>query len=175
MQDEIFDVVDEQDRVIGQLSRGEIHRRQLRHRAAHILVFNAQGELFLQRRSLKKECCPGLWDSSVAGHLDRGESYEDCARREIEEEIGYRLGGPLTRLFKLDACPETGWEFVWVYRCEADGPFSLHPEEIEEGRWFTVTALEPWIRERPDDFSSTLRLIWGRMRDALPIAQSLNG
>ena len=81
MMDEIFDVVDEEDRVIGQLSRGVIHRQQLRHRASHILVFNTSGELFLQKRSMKKECCPGLWDSSVAGHLDQGESYEACARR----------------------------------------------------------------------------------------------
>jgi len=163
--DEIFDVVDEEDRVIGQLSRGVIHRQQLRHRASHILVFNTSGELFLQKRSMKKECCPGLWDSSVAGHLDQGESYEACARRELVEEIGLDLEGPLVPVFKLDASADTGWEFVWVYRCEANGPFDLAPEEIEEGRWFPLASLDGLLRERSGDFSGTLKLIWERLRN----------
>ena len=58
------------------------------HRAVHILVFNQRGELFLQKRSMSKDNDPGMWDSSAAGHVDSGESYLDCATREIEEELG---------------------------------------------------------------------------------------
>ena len=161
--EEIFDVVNERDEVIGQKPRSEIHRLKLNHRAVHVLVFNAGGKLFLQKRSMKKDCFPGAWDSSASGHLDSGESYDACAVRELREEIGLESAGPPERLFKVAACPETGQEFVWVYRCAAEGPFALHPEEIERGGWFTRAALGRWLAERPGDFASGFVLIWKEM------------
>jgi len=112
MSEEIFDVVDPNDQVIGQQSRSEVHRLGLRHRAIHLLVFNAKGELFLQKRSMKKDCFPGTWDSSVSGHVDTGEEYDACALREPREEIGLELAAVPERLFKIDACEATGQEFV---------------------------------------------------------------
>ena len=91
MTEEIFDVVDADDRVIDQQPRSEVHRLGLRHRAIHLLVFNAAGELFLQKRSMKKDCFPGTWDSSASGHVDSGESYDACALREPPEELGLEL------------------------------------------------------------------------------------
>ena len=123
MSEEIFDVVDERDEVIGRQTRSEVHRLGLGHRAVHVLVFNLRGELFLQKRSMKKDCFPGAWDSSAAGHLDSGEAYDDCAVRELREELGLTVPGPLRKLFKISACPATGQEHVWVYQCEAEGPF----------------------------------------------------
>src|SRR5207237_10724606 len=119
MPEEIFDVVNDRDEVIARKPRGEIHRLKLKHRAVHVLVFNSRGELFLQKRSMKKDCFPGAWDSSASGHLDSGETYGACAVRELREEIGLALAGPPRRLCKVDACPETGYEFVWVYCCAA--------------------------------------------------------
>jgi isopentenyldiphosphate isomerase len=115
MNDEIFDIVNDQDEVIGRLPRFQVHRDSLKHRAVHVLVFNKRGEIFLQKRSRKKDCFPGAWDSSASGHLDSGEDYDACAVRELREEIGLSIGAPPNRLFKIAACPETGHEFVWVY------------------------------------------------------------
>ncbi len=125
MREEIFDVVNDRDEVIGQKPRSEIHRLKLKHRAVHVLVFNSRGELFLQKRSMKKDCFPGAWDSSASGHLDSGESYDACAVREVREEIGLVLAAAPERLFKVAACAETGQEFVRVYHCGAEGPFAL--------------------------------------------------
>ena len=163
MNEEIFDVVNDHDETIGQKARIEVHRLGLKHRAVHVLVFNARGEIFLQKRSMKKDCFPGKWDSSASGHLDCGEDYDACAVRELREELGLRLSQPLKRLFKIDACAETGQEFVWIYRCEAEGPFRLHPEEIERGDWFTPKAVAQWMAERPEDFAGGLLLIWERL------------
>src|SRR5947209_4143146 len=131
MNEEIFDVVNERDEVIDRKPRREVHRLGLLHRAVHVLVFNASGQVFLQKRSLSKDKSPGLWDSSASGHVDSGEDYDACAVRELREEIGLRVPGCPKKLFKVDAGAETDQEFVWVYRCESEGPFTLNPEEIE--------------------------------------------
>lgn len=160
MREEIFDVVNEQDEVIEQRTRAEVHRLMLRHRAVHVLVFNSKGEVFLQKRSMNKDCHPGVWDSSSSGHLDSGEDYDACAMREVREEIGLELSAPPERLFKIAARDETGMEFVWVYRCQAEGPFSLHPEEISDGSWFAPRAVSQWLAEAPHEFAPAFGLIW---------------
>ncbi len=163
MSEEIFDVVNERDEVVGRKPRGEVHRLGLMHRAVHVLVFNTRGQVFLQKRSMSKDRQPGLWDSSASGHLDTGEDYDACAVRELREEIGLSLSAPPQRLFKLPASPQTDQEHVWIYRCVAEGPFSLHPEEIETGDWFAPEAVTRWMRERSQDFASALLVIWPRV------------
>jgi isopentenyldiphosphate isomerase len=160
---EIFDVVNERDEVVGQNTRGEVHRLGLMHRAVHVLVFNSAGLVFLQKRSLKKDGEPGLWDSSASGHLDAGEEYDACAVRELREEIGLSLPAPPQRLFKMPASAQTHQEHVWVYRCQADGPFVLHPDEISVGAWFAPADVSRWFTECPQEIASTLRLLWGRL------------
>ena len=163
MSEEIFDVVNEGDEVIGQQSRGEVHRLGLMHRAVHVLVFNAAGQVFLQKRSLKKDRQPGVWDSSASGHLSSGEDYDACAVRELREEIGLQLGEAPRRLFKLAACAETDQEHVWVYRCEAEGRFRLDPDEVERGGWYAPDTVTRWMAERPQEFASALLAIWRRL------------
>jgi isopentenyl-diphosphate Delta-isomerase len=164
---ELLDVVDHLDRVIGAATRGEIHRRNLLHRSAHLLVFNAAGQVFLQKRSLAKDNNPGLWDSSVSGHVDSGESYDDCIVREAFEEIGLVLERTPTRLFRIDACPQSGFEFSWIYACRSEGPFALDPAEIDEGDWFSPRQVDAWLAARPGELAETVHLLWPRLR-ALP-------
>jgi isopentenyl-diphosphate Delta-isomerase len=161
---EIFDVVNERDEVVGQETRLEVHKRGLLHRAVHVLIFNGRGQLFLQKRSLQKDCFPGTWDSSAAGHLAPGEAYDACAVREVQEELGLELSCAPLRLFKIDACAATGQEFVWVYRHEAEGPFLLDPVEIDRGDWFAPDSIDRWIAEAPHEFADAFRLIWQILR-----------
>ena len=164
MSEEIFDIVNEHDEVIGRQTRREVHRSGLKHRAVHVFVFNARGEVFLQKRSLSKDSSPGLWDSSASGHLDCGEDYDVCAMRELREEIGLQVSACPRRLFKVDACAQTGQEFVWLYRCQSEGPFTLHPEEIERGDWFASERVTAWVCERPQDFAPAFVLLWNQFR-----------
>src|SRR5207247_1802995 len=94
--------------------------------------------------------------------------YDACAVRELREEIGLQLRAPPQRLFKLAACAATDQEHVWVYRCEAEGPFTLDAEEIERGDWFERQEVARWMAERPQDFASALLGIWGRLPSAQP-------
>lgn len=163
MKAEVFDVVNERDEVVGQEIRSEVHRLGLMHRAVHVLVFNAAGQVFLQKRSMKKDRQPGVWDSSSSGHVDAGEHYDACAVRELREEIGLQLREPPERLFKLAASPETDQEHVWVYRCAAEGPFHLDAEEIERGDWFSCDEVRRWTAARPEDFATAFLVIWSKV------------
>jgi isopentenyldiphosphate isomerase len=172
MGEEIFDVVNERDEVVDRKPRSEVHRRGLRHRAVHVLVFNTRGETFLQKRSMTKDREPGKWDSSSSGHVDAGEDYDACAVRELREEIGLIVQKTPERLFKIDACLETDQEFVWVYRGKAEGPFQLHPDEIESGEWFAPEAVTKWMAGKPEEFASAFRLIWARLRSSSFLSSS---
>src|ERR1019366_8983103 len=110
MSEEMFDIVNERDEAVGQNTRREVHARGLLHRAVHVLVFNARGEVFLQKRSMRKDRHPGVWDSSSSGHVDSGEDYDATAVREVREEIGLKLSQTPQRLFKINACAETDAE-----------------------------------------------------------------
>jgi isopentenyl-diphosphate Delta-isomerase len=160
--EELFDVVDEQDRVVGQAARWDVHARNLLHRAVHVLVYDEAGRFFLQRRSLSKDSFPGCWDASCTGHLDAGEDYETAARRELGEELGWHdVSQALRQVTKLMASPETGYEFIEVFLLgPTSGPFVLHPEEIIEGRWADPRELGMEMRMSPEKFSGAFRFLW---------------
>ena len=155
---EMFDVVDEHNRVIDQKPRGTVHREKLRHRAIHIFVFNRRGELFLQRRSRWKDAHPRRWDSSAAGHVNAGDDYDTTAPRELKEELG--VEAPLEFAGDVAACRNTGAEFVKIYRARHEGPFRLPPAEIECGAFFSLVQIQRWMDARPKDFATGFIECW---------------
>lgn len=162
MSDELLSIVDNNDEVIGTKPRSEVHSQGLIHRAVHILVFNDQRQLFLQKRSMNKDENPGLWDTSAAGHVDAGESYEMCAAREIYEELGIKTNEKLKYLFKLPASEQTGMEFIEVYRCNDNGPFTMASEEIDEGKWFSLTVISKLVENNDILLTDSFKTLWRR-------------
>ena len=148
---ERLQVVDDTDQPLAGANRHEVHSKGLLHRAVHVFVCNERGELFLQKRSHRKDRFPGCWDSSAAGHVDVGETYEGCAHRELREELELEIG--LEPVGKIEASPRTGYEFIRLYAGSADGPFRLNRDEIETGGFFRRETLERWLEQRPADFA----------------------
>ena len=165
--EEIFDVVDALDRVIGQATRETVHRDGLFHRAVHVFAFNSTGEIFLQRRAFTKDSAPGLWSSSCSGHVDAGESYEQATLRELVEEIGLTLD-PEALLLRLavSPCPATENEFARVYRCFADPPLTLDPDEVMDGLWLAEVKLNSWILREPEAFAPSFLHLYALNRMA---------
>lgn len=152
---EMFDVVDAEDRVIDAQPRDIVHVNNLRHRAVHMLIFNAEGKILLQKRSIWKDRNAGLWDSAAAGHVDSGETYESAAARELFEEIG--VSCPLERVGRIPCSEATGWEFIEVYRGVHEGPFHLAPLEIETAAFFPTEQVRGWLERSPEEFSPVFR------------------
>jgi 16S rRNA (adenine1518-N6/adenine1519-N6)-dimethyltransferase len=162
MANERFPVVDKNDRVRGYASRAEVHGNNLRHRAVHILIFNQVGHMYLQQRSRWKDRHPLKWDSSAAGHVTAGESYDETARRELKEEL--RLEVPLERIFELTASSRTDHEFIRGYRGVVSEGLGPNKCEIERGAFFAPAVIDAWTSARPDDFAPGFLECWKTYR-----------
>ncbi|WP_413756460.1 NUDIX hydrolase [Streptomyces sp. MMBL 11-3] len=129
--DEILDVVDEHDVVVGRARRGDVYARGLRHRCAFIQVRDADGRLFVHRRTADKLVFPSLYDLFVGGVVGAGESYDDAALREAEEELGVSGLARPSFLFKFlydDGAGKSWWSAVYEVRWE--GAVSPQAEEV---------------------------------------------
>ena len=141
MKEECFDIIDESGNIIGEATRSECHGdNSLAHRVVHVLVFNSSGQLFLQKRSMDKYIQPGKWDTSVGGHLDLGETFEEAVGREMKEELG--ISAPVKHIHDYWMHNEIETEYVRTYVCIYDGAINLDPKEIEEGRFWGKEEIE---------------------------------
>ncbi|MBI3863684.1 MAG: NUDIX domain-containing protein [Planctomycetia bacterium] len=166
MAEEIFDVVDAHDRVVGQAPRSVVHAQKLLHRAVHIFVFNSRGELLLQKRSALKDEYPLCYTSSASGHLGAGETYEAAAPRELAEELG--LNGRLEWLAKFAAGPETSQEHTVLYRLTSDEPPRVDPQEIDAATFHPLDEIAAMRAREPELFSPCFVTLfeWYRKRGA---------
>ncbi|MGZ3679595.1 MAG: NUDIX hydrolase [Ktedonobacterales bacterium] len=135
--DELFDLIDADDRVIGQVRRGDAHRNpSLLHRSVQVLVFSSDDRLLLQHRSRSKDLFPGYYSASASGHVDSDEDYATAASRETGEELGVSL--PLTFLSKTLVHSDMETEMTAVFLARSDGPFHFHPTETQGGEFFSL-------------------------------------
>ena len=146
--DELLDVVDAGDHVVGQALRGDVYARGLRHRCVFILARDSGGRIFVHRRTAGKLVFPSLHDMFVGGVVGAGEGYDEAARREAEEELG--VGGltptPLFR-FLYESAAGSWWSAV--YETLVTGPVS---PQLEEVAWHDFLT-EDQLTERLDTWS----------------------
>ena len=129
--DEMLDIVDEEDRVVGRAPRGEAMARRLRHRVTSVQVRDPLGRIFVHRRTPQKLVFPSLYDVVVGGVVGAGESYDACALREAQEELGVtELPAPEPRFTFLYESPEHVW-FVRVYETVCEVPVRPQAEEVD--------------------------------------------
>jgi isopentenyl-diphosphate delta-isomerase type 1 len=149
-QDEIFPIVNENDEVIGKITRKEAHKSpQITHRASIILVFDKQGGFLIQKRSLTKDTSPGCWSCSVGGHVDYGEKYLDVAVRETKEELGINVNSENFQVLgKMITISPQEKEMTTVFKVSLKETPELHtnPLEVIETRFVTIDLLREMIQ-----------------------------
>ena len=140
--DELVDVIDDDGRTIQVVSRHTMRTQRLPHRCCYVLVFNAGGELLVHLRTATKDIYPSHWDVCVGGVVAAGETFDQAAVREVQEEIG--VVAPLEALFPLRFDDDATIVHGVVYRATHDGPFHWQPEEVVRGEFLSIAA----VRER---------------------------
>lgn len=154
---ELLDVIDEQDNVIGQMNHSDIDKKLLPHRIVHVLIFDKEGNMLLQKRSMKKSFCPGYWSTAVGGHVQSGETYEVAALREFEEELGVKV--KIDFLFKTKYYDPRGFFMILgIFKTTYEGDFKLNPEEVESVNYFSRKKLNEMI-ERGELFHPELKFL----------------
>lgn len=116
--------------------------------AVHVLIFNSEGKLLIQKRSMKKDRWPGLWDISVSGDVISGETSRDAAIREAREELGICLDLGLQRPLATTTYEKWFDDFFTVrmdIRIEEIDPLR---EEIDDIRWASLEEIETMIEEK---------------------------
>jgi len=134
---EIFDIVDINDNVIGQATRRECHSDpNLIHRAVFVLIFNDNNHVLWQKRSHTKDVSPGEWTTSVSGHVLTGEDYELTAVREAREELGIDVALDFLGKFLYRYPIEN--EYSAIFRAFSNRPFDYNREEISCIKFMTI-------------------------------------
>jgi isopentenyldiphosphate isomerase len=169
--DEIVVIVDAHNQVVGAAPRREMRASRLPHRSTYVLVFNSQGNLYVQKRTLTKDVFPGYFDVAAGGVVLAGETYEQGAEREIEEEMGIR-NIPLNRLFVFQFADEHTELWGCAFSCTYDGTVVLQEEEVESGAFVPVPDIlrradtEPFT---PDGMYVLRRYLEGREYPPQPV------
>ena len=143
--------VDENDKVLGKIARSEAHSKRILHRAGIVFLMNSKNKILINKRSSAHEIHPFCYDSSVSFHVRYGESYEDSAKRETEEEI--KIKAPLKFIGKfMHGDPP---QIVSVFLCSSDDKPTIDSKEFSGGKFYTINETEkiiqnkkitPWLR-----------------------------
>lgn len=161
-------VVDEVDKVVGAAPLKEVWREGYYHRIVRIMVEDDRGRVLLQKRSANMDLYPNCWDHSAAGHVDEGETYEQAAARELQEELGIELAA--SQLAEVAHYQTTGEfkgrilrRFNKLYRVNVpvEQHFRVEKYEVAEVGWFTITEAKKLAAQHPDQATEGLAFVLG--------------
>ena len=156
MVEELVDIFDENQNVVGVETKKDAHKKGLWHQASHVWIYNSKGEILLQLRAKNKDSYPGLWDISAAGHISAGESPEVAAVRELFEEIGIKIKPKdLKKIFvrKVSQIVRPDFinkEFDHVFLWKYDGDKSklkLQKEEVDKLESIPIKRFESELKD----------------------------
>lgn len=156
---EIIDIVDLNNDPVGQATREEIYQYLHPHRIVHVLIMNAEGKIALQLNAEHKKFYPGYWGTSVGGHVQSGESYEEAARREAEEEFGLTDIELQTLGELVFVTPKGQTKFIKVFSTTCEKPLSFDPSETEKIEYFAIDDIRKMRRNGERFAPELLRII----------------
>lgn len=145
MHEEFLEIVNMEGKAIGYARRSEVHGNpSLLHKVVHVLVFNDDGRLLLQKRSQNKDVAPDKWDTSVGGHISPGEGLIAAAKREMKEELGI-ISEDIKPIYSYIHSNHYESELVFTHSCIHNGPFYFNKEEIDEVSFWRIEDIKKAI------------------------------
>lgn len=166
--DEHVILVDEHDRPVGSAAKLDAHRQGGKlHRAFSIFIFNAAGQMLLQRRAAGKYHFGGLWTNACCSHPRQGQSLLDFARNRLRHEFGF--DAPLQKLFAFVYRAEdpvsglTEHEYDHVLVGQFDGQPRPNPAEIDEWKWIAPHDLARDVADHPHRYTPWFKTVLDRV------------
>ncbi len=153
-------LVNERDEVVGEMDKEQAHQDGgSLHRASSVMLYRRRRgmvEVLLQKRAQKKKRWPGYWANTVCTDVRSGETYEQCAVRRLEEEMGIVIGEndlqlPFKQIYKAKYDEEfTEYEVEAIFVGEWNGEVKIDEDEVEEYKWVEWETLKKWVQDKQD-------------------------
>lgn len=159
-------LVDDSDNQIGVMEKMEAHEKALLHRAFSVFLFNAKGEMLLQRRALSKYHSAGLWTNACCSHPRPGESTIDAAIRRTKEELGIQPHINHTFSFLYKAAFDNGlteYEYDHVFIGNWEDDVELNPDEVAEIRYLSIDAIRKELKETPENYTEWFKIAFDQV------------
>jgi len=168
--DEVLEIIDDNNNVVGSALRRECYEKGLLHRAVNIFIFNSEGQVFLHKRSDKKFKFPSFWDLSCSEHVKPGESFEETAKRGLKEELNIEVDlEEIIPIHHIDSADERGEyhdnELVVTYKGTYDRDMRFDPNEVAEGKFFNIEELDKLIKNGEIQVTSWFLEDWKILTD----------
>ncbi len=169
MEEEVV-LINSKDEVLGSMKKMEAHENGLLHRAFSVFLFNEKGEMLLQKRAESKYHSPKQWTNAVCSHPRMNETYEEAAKRRMDEELGIDV--EIEKKFHFLYKAEVGdqlWEHELdhVFTGNYEGDFKLNPEEVSEVRYISMEDLETELKANPEHFTEWFKIILKEYKEHL--------
>ena len=163
-------LVDAEDNEVGFRSKADCHDGPgVMHRAFSLFLFNGDGKLLLQQRSVQKRLWPGYWSNTCCSHPRRGETLPIAALRRLHDELNTAANLEYVYRFCYQAkFGEVGSEneLCHVYLGKIDGDVQPNDSEIESVRFISATSLDNELHEHPQRFTPWFIKEWQALKES---------
>ena len=154
--DELLDLVNENDEVIGTVLRSAAHKNNaLIHREAWVYIFNDNKQVLLQQRGLNKKIFPGVWVETASGHIDAGDSPESSAHRELSEEMNLKTDLVYFDKFFLKRDIEAAFIYIYYGIYNDSKAISFDKNEVNDVKWIDLDSIADLLRDSNADINTT--------------------
>ncbi len=150
---ELIDIVDHNGNLTGEvLDKEEVHDRNLLHNEIAVFIINDKKQVLLQKRNSNKRYNPNKW-ALCAGHVDAGESLENAALRELNEEVGINASINELKPFgnRELAISTSNSHFTYFYYIKSnlnENEYIIQEEELSEVKWFNLDKVIEMIKSK---------------------------
>ncbi len=157
--EEQFQTYSETGEPLALVDRSIAHQRGDWHRAVQVFLFRSDRQLLIQQRAQSKDVCPGLWDLSVAEHLQPSESYLDAAHRGLAEELGVRnlrlepIGDEFRVRLEIEESGVFDRELQRCFVGNTDQQIEFNPNEVAAIAYYNLVQLHDAFAQSPNKFT----------------------